>query len=101
MTNIPDGEVLDEVLKNESFSYLTKPINAGSETKRSDFSSGTKSEIFISDTLQNALKCKICGGFLHVNAISFDHIKRKQDGGRGTIENTQMTHPYCNTTMKG
>ncbi|WP_372726522.1 HNH endonuclease [Nostoc sp. C057] len=31
---------------------------------------------------------------------SIDHIKRKADGGLGTLENAQLTHPYCNTTYK-
>ena len=36
----------------------------------------------------------------HRNAISVDHIERKQDGGKATIENAQLTHPYCNTGVK-
>jgi len=27
-------------------------------------------------------------------------IKRKADGGLGSLENAQLTHPYCNTTIK-
>ncbi|WP_394347967.1 HNH endonuclease [Ilyomonas limi] len=29
-----------------------------------------------------------------------DHIIRKLDGGLGTIENGQLTHPFCNTEIK-
>ncbi|MBH8564682.1 HNH endonuclease [Nostoc sp. CENA67] len=43
---------------------------------------------------------KICGASLHINSISVDHIKRKVDGGLGTLDNAQLTHPFCNTTVK-
>lgn len=65
-----------------------------------DFSKNQKSEIFITEALLKATYCKICGGLLHRNAISVDHIERKQDGGKATIENAQLTHPYCNTGVK-
>lgn len=59
-----------------------------------------KSEIFITEALSKAPCCKIRGGLLHRNAISVDHIERKQDGGKATIENAQLTPPYCNTEVK-
>jgi 5-methylcytosine-specific restriction endonuclease McrA len=29
-----------------------------------------------------------------------DHIHRKQDGGSDEAKNLQITHPYCNSTIK-
>ncbi len=72
----------------------------GEQPKTSDFNSNTKSEIFITEALKTAPRCKICEGYIHVNSISIDHIDRKQDGGKGVKENGQITHPYCNSTYK-
>jgi len=32
--------------------------------------------------------------------MTIDHIKRKEDGGRASMENAQLTHPYCNSGYK-
>ncbi len=64
------------------------------------FSDTTKSAVFITDALKNAVRCKICNARIHKNSMSIDHIIRKQDGGIGNFENGQLTHPYCNTTYK-
>lgn len=65
-----------------------------------DFNSNRKSEVFIKQAFPTALKCPICGGLLHVNSISIDHIIRKEDGGNSYTSNGQATHFYCNTTYK-
>lgn len=62
-----------------------------------DFSTGVKSEVFQKRAIEGALKCDECGGYLHRNAISFDHVQRKADGGMGTSDNAEMVHPYCNS----
>ena len=36
-----------------------------------------KSATFISNALPTVLKCSICGGAIHTNSISMDHIIRK------------------------
>lgn len=82
-----------------SFPYINIDY-LGEQGKSLDFNQGTKSEVFISDALKNASKCKICHGYIHINSISIDHIKRKQDGGIGIKNNGQITHPYCNSTYK-
>jgi len=72
----------------------------GPLTQRREFSVETKSATFLRNALQNALRCQICQGLIYSESISIDHIKRKEDGGTGQIENAQLTHPYCNTTVK-
>ena len=52
------------------------------------------------EALSTSVRCKICGGYIHKNSISIDHKIRKEDGGGGTVENAQISHPYCNTTYK-
>ncbi|HIK31779.1 MAG TPA: DUF262 domain-containing protein [Oscillatoriales cyanobacterium M4454_W2019_049] len=70
------------------------------ETQGKTFSRETKSAAFIREALRGCPKCKICGGYLPDRFNSIDHIKRKADGGLGTLANAQLTHPYCNTTYK-
>lgn len=92
--------VIDEIRKMKDYQYLPDMEIENNESDVSDFNSSKKSEVYIKDALLNAPVCKICGGYLHKNAISIDHIERKQDGGTATIENGQITHPYCNTGFK-
>ncbi|WP_418421869.1 HNH endonuclease, partial [Anaerotruncus colihominis] len=61
---------------------------------------GNKSEVFIRQSLHKATRCAICGGYLHIHSISIDHIQRKREGGTGSADNGQLTHPYCNTGIK-
>ena len=71
-----------------------------SETQNQKFSRETKNAAFIRDALPKIQRCEICKSYLHGHSISFDHIKRKADGGLGSLDNAQLTHPYCNTTYK-
>ena len=66
----------------------------------SSFSTSSKSEIFIMEAYKSAPRCAICGGILHTHSISIDHITRVREGGLGTPDNGQLTHPYCNTGVK-
>jgi HNH endonuclease len=51
--------------------------------------------------LSNAMKCPICKGYLDpAKSASYDHIDRVQDGGKGSVGNGQVTHPYCNSAIK-
>jgi len=81
---------------------LTGKVVVGSEkTKSKTFSDDTKSKIFIQATLKHSMKCPLCEGYIDTNkSISYDHITRKQDGGNGDFENGQITHPYCNQSLK-
>ena len=71
------------------------------KVKSNSFSDDTKSKIFISTALKNSIKCEICFGFIDANkSLSYDHIVRRQDGGSGSSINGQITHPYCNQSLK-
>jgi hypothetical protein len=66
-----------------------------------DFSEETRSRAFITTTLAQAVKCPICGGYLDAaKSVSYDHKIPVRDGGRGHDENCQLTHPYCNQSVK-
>lgn len=72
----------------------------GTQTRRRRFTTDTKSAAFIKESINTPIRCAVCGARLHVRSISADHRERVQDGGLGTVENAQMTHPYCNTGYK-
>lgn len=94
----PTLKDIDDVI-SKKYDYL-KIQDFGEIASSKAFSSNSKSEIFLRDAVQNAPKCKICGGLIHSKSITIDHIHRKEDGGLGTPENGQLAHPYCNTTYK-
>lgn len=96
---VNENEVITQLIKISKFNYLTLTVEQN-EITTNNFSTERKSAVYIKEALANAPKCKICGGYIHRNSISIDHIERKQDGGLGTIDNGQITHPFCNTTLK-
>lgn len=65
------------------------------------FSDDSKSQVFIRTALSSAVKCPICDGYLDTaKSVSYDHIERAQDGGSANAKNLQLTHPYCNQSIK-
>jgi len=94
-------DTLKQIISSPDFKYLTardKEQSITSSTK--EFNTNKKSEIIIKDLLRSVPRCKICKGLIHRNSISIDHIQRKEDGGSATLDNGQITHPYCNTGYK-
>ncbi|MEH2050132.1 HNH endonuclease [Nostoc sp.] len=103
--NLQAGKAIDilinEIISSNDFQYLTiRTITQENNSSVQDFNTNKKSEIYIKDALKNVPKCKICNGLIHRNSISIDHIQRKEDGGLASIDNGQITHPYCNTGYK-
>jgi len=92
-------ESLAELSKNKKFK-ISKPVLDSAADSAAAFSSGTKNAVFIRDAFPLAQRCAICGGLLHANSISYDHILPKRDGGQGNLDNCQLTHPFCNTGVK-
>lgn len=90
-----DSEILAALgLEGEiaSISSIQRPRN---------FSTSTKSAIFLKQSLRTASKCPVCKGLLDpAKAASYDHIQPKRDGGTGDMQNGQITHPFCNTGIK-
>jgi len=91
-----NSDIFNEIIKIKKFNYL----KSGNQNKDISTNSERKSSVFLREALEGCVKCKICNGYLHTNSISMDHIHRKQDGGSDEAENLQMTHPYCNSTVK-
>lgn len=98
---INDQDILKQIQSTDEFSYLSlqKPTaKRGSVGKK--FDTGAKSAVYLREVLKSAPKCSICGGYIHRNSISIDHIERRRDGGSSSSENGQLAHPYCNTGYK-
>lgn len=91
--------LIPSVIQNPTFDYLTLQQELTDVTSQ-EFSSQRKSAAFIREAITWTPRCKICGGYLHKNSITIDHINRKEDGGIGSEDNAQLAHPYCNTTLK-
>lgn len=65
------------------------------------FSEEVKSAAFIMTALKSAVKCPICNGYLDSGkSVSYDHIQESAAGGGNSLENCQLTHPFCNQAMK-
>lgn len=81
---------------------LDGKVVTGSATEESvKFTDDQKSKIFIYSALQSHLKCTICNGYLDPSkSVSYDHILRVSEGGKGSADNGQLTHPYCNQSIK-
>jgi hypothetical protein len=68
---------------------------------KTQFDDETKSKSFLKRALESAIKCPICNGYLDPDkSVSYDHIIRKREKGTGNEENCQLTHPYCNQSIK-
>ncbi|WP_341840406.1 HNH endonuclease family protein [Chitinophaga caseinilytica] len=89
----------EALLKTDKYNYLSLLSELTPVTSK-EFKDERKSAIYIKETINSAPKCNICHGYIHRNSITIDHTTRKQDGGLGTIDNGQISHPYCNTTHK-
>lgn len=94
------SEVVNELINTTEFIYLTQAVAENETAATKSFSDEIKSAAFIREALNSTLRCSICGGYMHKNSITIDHIIRKQDGGSGACDNAQLAHPYCNSTVK-
>lgn len=92
-------ETIEELTRGK-YDYLTIEKIDSNENISLNFNTNKKSAVYIIDAINSAPKCKICNGLIHRNSISIDHIDRKEDGGKATVDNGQLTHPYCNTGFK-
>jgi 5-methylcytosine-specific restriction endonuclease McrA len=96
---VSGAKIIEKLKADKDFWFLT-PDERIPTTSSSLFSKETKSATFLRDAIAGAPRCKICNCLLHFNSIQIDHIVRKQDGGLGVLENAQLSHPYCNSTVK-
>ncbi|MBS0628417.1 MAG: DUF262 domain-containing protein [Verrucomicrobia bacterium] len=98
---INNGETIQDVdivaiTKLEGKIVLGAPINPSIA-----FSEEAKSESFIRAAIKTAIKCPICNGYLDPEkSMSYDHLIPVRENGGGTSDNCQLTHPFCNQSVK-
>ena len=104
ITAIQDGKEESDILqmmdKSKMYSFFKAGVRELNPQHRKTFSNETKSEVFLREAIATALRCNICGGFMHTNSIQIDHIDTKEGGGNGNADNGQLAHPYCNSIRK-
>lgn len=96
--------ILAHLEEQETFKFLSllrEEERSTASDGGSDFSRNAKSAVFLKSALGSPSLCPLCGGLMHRNSMTVDHMIRKEDGGQGTPSNGQMAHPYCNSTLKG
>lgn len=82
-----------------TFSFFITPTLDLLDLGDGSFSRDAKGAAFIQSTLASAPKCPTCGGFMHRNGMQVGHRVAKRDGGSGTVDNSMMQHPFCNSTV--
>jgi HNH endonuclease len=94
--------VLQKLRSSPTFSFLSEGLDVEAPSDSSKgFSRGVKTAAYLKDALANAIVCAICGARLYRNSIHIDHVQRRQNGGSASLEDAQLTHPFCNSTVKG
>lgn len=93
-------QIIDEEILIEWGGVSGKVLIGNATIESTDFSDDDKSAVFIKTAISSAPKCPICNGYIDNKSISYDHIVRKQDGGKGSSDNCQLTHPFCNQSIK-
>ena len=100
-----DEKILEELTKIEDYIHLKQldipPPSATETPSKKGASRETKSAAFIRAAMENPTNCNICGGAIHTNSVTFDHVTRVSDGGSNKSDNIKPTHPYCNSGYKG
>ena len=104
LDELGSGRSADEawarIVADPDFSHLdeqAKPQKVGKGAK--GFSRQTKAAAFLKDSLPTALRCPTCAGLQHSNGMQVGHEKHRRDGGSDTLDNAQMQHPFCNSTI--
>lgn len=101
ITELQNNTVITEEKLIDLAGFKGKIMTGTAKAKSSKFSIDTKSKVFIDSALKGAVKCSLCNGYLDTEkSVSYDHISRIQDGGLGEDENCQLTHPFCNQSLK-
>jgi len=91
-----ETKLVPKLIEDERLAFLEPIVDADKGTKK-DFTSERKSAVYLRRAIENSLRCGLCHARVHVRSINIDHVERKRDGGAGSVDNGQLTHPYCNS----
>jgi hypothetical protein len=90
------AQIEKELSEHEHYQTLVKERPTPSKQAK-EFSQNAKNVKLMSDFLSDALVCYICGARIDKKAMQLDHVKDKSSGGLGDIDNSEWTHPFCNS----
>lgn len=93
-------DVADALAKEPNFSFFIAPQEDVLDFGEGAFSREVKGAAFLQSALPSAPKCPTCGGLMHRNGMQVGHKVAKRDGGGGTLDNSMMQHPFCNSTVE-
>lgn len=93
------NEIVESLGTHEKYHQLIKDRPILSK-KAKEFSQEAKNVKLMSDVLETAFVCNVCGARIDKKAMHLDHIVEKSKGGLATLENSQWLHPYCDSTAK-
>lgn len=101
INKLDGNEEVDDQFLIDASGLRGKLIVGSSEYAGKKFTDDAKSQAFIYTALTAAIKCPICKGYLDPEkSVSYDHIVRAREDGKGDSGNCQLTHPYCNQSVK-
>jgi hypothetical protein len=98
-----DGATNEEIVSSLRSQRDFRELKITTEEDRlhgKNFSRETKNTIYLGEILRTASRCAICSARLQLKQSSLDHVTRREDGGMGSPDNGQITHPYCNSGYK-
>lgn len=102
VSSLNEGVELTEGWLVEASGLTGKALTGAANPEATRFTDDDKSEIFISTALQSVPVCPICRGYMDVEkSVSYDHVTRVRDGGKRGAANGQLSHPFCNQSVKG
>lgn len=97
------AQVVAAVPDQSGFGFLRSKspvIRVASENSDRRISASTRTAAIWDAALPGSACCPICNSRYHRNSIHGDHRTAKRDGGDGRPSNTDITHPYCDSTYK-
>lgn len=95
-----EPEILSLLDEHQDYNFFKSGVRELNPKFRKNFSSESKSEVYMREGVSSTLRCNICGGYLHKNSIQIDHDLEVENGGIGNADNGKLTHPYCNSIKK-
>jgi hypothetical protein len=97
---VAEDKIVDKIKTQPGYAYLQPDESPYDGVAPTRMSTQVRAGLTMKKLLDVAPRCGICGGFVPHQAISIDHKTRREDGGLATEDNTQVSHPYCNTGFK-
>lgn len=99
MTGDSHEKITEALQQHDRYQTLVreKPIRS---RQIKEFSQDLKQWKFLSEALEKAFICSLCGAKIDTKAMHLDHKTDKKDGGIAASDNANWAHPYCNSTYK-